>query len=81
MRSNEKNYETTRNFFAAPIQQEFATDVAEAAKQCGIKAAFSQIGCMIGNLGFYAEFDSVSQKQDFLEKIEGKFIPNSVWAA
>ena len=53
----------------------------EAAAEYGIKAVFSKIGCIVGDLGFYAEFNSASEKQAFLKVIEGMFIPTSVWAA
>ena len=71
----------TRDVFAAPIPQEFSSMIELIARDYGVKVFFSPIACRIGELGLYAEFQSVRLKNAFLEAIEGMFIPSRVWAA
>lgn len=65
-----QEYEATKVFFAAPIPQEYATSVAEVANEYGVKKiAFSAIGCRMGKIGVYAEFDDKAEKETFKDAI------------
>ena len=79
MVSTTKNYEAAKVIFAAPINQEFASNVVEVAHEYGVSVGISKIGCTPELLGIYAEFASKALKKVFLEEIAGTYNPEFVW--
>lgn len=80
---NKLKNETTEknNYLAVEIPQELATEVDNAATKFGVESIFSRIGCEIGLLLFYAEFNDCETKKAFLDTIKNACSTGKVLAS
>lgn len=67
--------------FATLIFQEYAEFVSKVARKLDIQVGMSSIGCDLGYLGIYAEFENDDKKEIFKKKISSAYSAKMVWVS